>query len=150
VSVLDLQRMARNIEFCPDGYWRSIQSDSVSYPAWGNEACFAVEESSFWFRHRNDCILKAIETFPPGAAFFDVGGGNGFVAKAIEDSGVDVVLIEPGLAGVRNALKRGVRHVVCGTLGQAGFLDRIIPSVGLFDVIEHIENDGEFLLLRYS
>ena len=55
------------------------------------------------FRHRNECILKLLESFPPGGAFFDIGGGNGFVAKAIQDAGIDVVLIEPGPAGVRNA-----------------------------------------------
>lgn len=143
--MVDLQRIAQNIEFCPDGYWRSIQSDGVSYPEWGNEACFEVEDSSFWFRHRNDCILQMLESYPPGTAFFDVGGGNGFVAKAVQDSGVDVVLIEPGPVGVRNAVKRGVRQALCGTLEQAGFLEGSIPSVGIFDVIEHIQGDREFL-----
>jgi SAM-dependent methyltransferase len=137
--------MARNIEFCADGYWRSIQSDGISYPEWGNEACFEVEDGSFWFQHRNDCILKILESYPPGAAFFDVGGGNGFVAKAVQDAGIDVVLIEPGPVGVRNALRRGVRQALCGTLEQAGFLENSIPSVGLFDVIEHIQDDREFL-----
>lgn len=143
--MVDLRRIARNIEFCTEGYWRSIESDGISYPESGNETCFAVEDSSFWFRHRNDCLLKMLEFYPPGAAFFDVGGGNGFVAKAIQDTGVDVVLIEPGPIGVRNALKRGVRQALCGTLERAGFLDGSIPSVGLFDVIEHIEDDREFL-----
>jgi hypothetical protein len=143
--LVDLQRMARNIEFCPEGYWCSVQSDGVSYPDWGNEACFVVEASSFWFRHRNDCILKVLESYPPGEAFFDVGGGNGFVAKAIQDAGIDAVLVEPGLVGVRNAVRRGVRQTLCGTLEQAGFLHDCIPSVGLFDVIEHIQDDGEFL-----
>ena len=40
--------------------------------------------------------------------FFDIGGGNGCVAKAIESAGVPVVLVEPGTGGVRNARSRGL------------------------------------------
>jgi hypothetical protein len=81
-----------------------------------------VEDSSFWFAHRNSCILEAIKLFPPRGEFFDVGGGNGYVERAIQESGIDVVLVEPGLAGVRNALHRGVRQVVRATLDDAGLL----------------------------
>lgn len=76
---------------------------------------------------------------------FDVGGANGYVARAIQESGIDVVLVEPGLAGVRNALGRGVGQVVKATLDDAGLLTETVPSVGLLDVIEHIEHDVEFL-----
>jgi hypothetical protein len=58
---------------------------------------------------------------------------------------MDVVLVEPGLVGVRNAMRRGVRQALCGTLEQAEFLHDCIPSAGLFDVIEHIQDDREFL-----
>ncbi len=143
--MVDLQQIASDIEFCPEGFWRSVESQSISYPAWGNEACFAVEDASFWFQHRNRCILRLLAAYPPGAAFFDIGGGNGLVAKAIQDTGVDVVLVEPGPIGVRNALQRGVRQALCGTLEQAGFREDCIPSAGLFDVIEHIEDDRRFL-----
>ncbi len=117
----------------------------VAYPEDGNSLCFAIEESSFWFQHRNCCILEAIRLFPPPGTLFDVGGGNGYVALAIEKSGQQVVLVEPGPAGVRNALKRGVTSVVRATLDDLGALPETVPAVGLFDVIEHIEDDSGFV-----
>jgi SAM-dependent methyltransferase len=67
------------------------------------------------------------------------------VARAIQESGREVVLVEPGLAGVRNALARGIRQVVQATLDDAGVLPRSLPAVGLFDVVEHIRDDLGFL-----
>jgi SAM-dependent methyltransferase len=61
------------------------------------------------------------------------------------DAGWDVVLVEPGPAGARNAKMRGVDHVVCGTTHSAGFKNGSLPAIGVFDVLEHIEHDLGFL-----
>ena len=37
----------------------------ISYPEEGNEGCFEVEDQSFWFQHRNDCIRELVRSFPP-------------------------------------------------------------------------------------
>ena len=67
----------------------------------GNDLCFEIEENSFWFGHRNNCIIEMIKNYPPtrNSPIFDVGGGNGFVAKGLLDAGLEVVLVEPGPAG---------------------------------------------------
>jgi len=83
--------------------------------------------------------------FPPAGAVFDIGGGNGFVAKAIEDAGFEVALVEPGPTGARNALRRGLHSVVCATLEDAAFVPGSMPAVGLFDVVEHMRDDRDFL-----
>lgn len=140
-----LSSIASNIELAPDGIWASPFISAISYPGEDNDACFAVEANSFWFTHRNECILDVVRTFPPLEAFFDIGGGNGFVAKMLQDNGIDVVLVEPGLDGVRNALRRGISNVVRSTLRDAGFLPSVLPAVGLFDVVEHIQDDHAFM-----
>lgn len=56
-----------------------------------------------------------------------------------------MVLVEPGLTGVRNALRRGIHQVVRATLEDAGVLAETLPAVGLFDVVEHIRDDSAFL-----
>jgi SAM-dependent methyltransferase len=145
MRTLDLREIAPNLELVADGWWSPGKLSDVSYPEEGNALCFSVEDSSFWFGHRNRCILEAIKLFPPSGAIFDVGGGNGYVARAIQEAGLDVVLLEPGLTGVRNALKRGVRQVVRATLDDAGVLAETLPAVGLFDVVEHIPDDSGFL-----
>jgi SAM-dependent methyltransferase len=127
-------------------------SDAISYPEEGNEACFEVEDRSFWFRHRNACIAEMVRNFPPEGRgpIFDVGGGNGFVAKGLMDVGWDVVLVEPGPAGARNAKKRGLPHVICATTQSAGFQSGTVPAIGVFDVVEHIEEDLGFLRHLYD
>lgn len=130
-----------------DGIFYASAGEAFSYPEEGNEACFEVEDQSFWFRHRNDCIRELVRSFPPKGTgpIFDVGGGNGSVAKALMDAGWGVVLVEPGLSGARNAKKRGVEHVVCGTTHAAGFKNGSLPAIGVFDVVEHVEDDLCFL-----
>lgn len=128
-----------------DGILFSRKESQVSYPESGNKNCFELEDSSFWFIHRNQCILQMARKFCPDALFFDIGGGNGYVAKGLEDHGFKTVLIEPGLAGCQNARKRQLRTIVCSTLENASFKKNSLPTVGLFDVVEHIENDQAFL-----
>jgi len=145
LSGSNLREIAPNLELSRHGWWSSGHLSEVSYPEEGNTLCFLVEDSSFWFEHRNHCILEAIKLFPPPGTFFDVGGGNGCVARAIQEAGLDVVLVEPGLAGVRNALNRGIRQVVRATLEDAGVSAETLPAVGLFDVVEHISDDAGFM-----
>jgi SAM-dependent methyltransferase len=75
----------------------------------------------------------------------DVGGGNGYVTRALLDGGHQAALLEPGAAGIENARSRGVRPLIHATLDQARFRSGSVPAVGLFDVLEHIEDDAEFL-----
>lgn len=124
----------------------------VSYPSEGNDRCFEIEDKSFWFQHRNACIIDLVKKFPPRGKgpIFDVGGGNGFVAKGLTDAGWDVVLVEPGSGGAQNAKKRGLQHVICATTQSAGFRPGCIPAIGIFDVVEHIKNEETFLRHLYK
>ena len=143
--MIDLRDVAASLQLGDDGIWVAGTKSDVSYPASGNEFCAEIEAGSFWFEHRNRCLLAALERFPPGGALFDIGGGNGFVALAIQSAGFEVVLVEPGPDGTANARRRGIHNVVCSTLEDAGFQDGKLAAVGLFDVLEHIENDRRFL-----
>jgi SAM-dependent methyltransferase len=145
---LDLTQFATSIERGIDGIWRSLQAEVVSYPAEGNEACFAVEETSFWFEHRNEVIAALIGRYRDeleGAPFADIGGGNGFVALAIEALGIPTLLVEPGPQGARRAHARGLSSVVEGTLDSCQFRDGCLAGAGMFDVVEHIADDVGFL-----
>jgi len=150
VPMIDLAAIAANIEQSADGIWRCKSASPVSYPEWGNDACFQVEDVSFWFRHRNACILEVMRQVPPPGPVFDVGGGNGFVAKGMQDAGFDVVLLEPGSKGASNAQRRGIRNVICAGLEDAGLGRASMSAAGLFDVVEHIEEDREFVKLVRS
>jgi len=87
--MIDIAALAPDLRLAEDGIWYSSESQPISYPSDGNDACFALENSSFWFAHRNDCIIAAARKFPPpaGGLIFDVGGGNGFVARGLPGRG---------------------------------------------------------------
>ena len=139
-----IQNFAENI-YEKDGLWFSKKQREISYPKEGNEHCFQIEQDSFWFNHRNNCIISAVKKYSPNDVFFDIGGGNGFVAKGLEAENIQTVLVEPGLEGALNAKRRGLSNVVCSTLEDAAFKANAIKSVGLFDVVEHIEDDHKFM-----
>jgi SAM-dependent methyltransferase len=127
-----------------DGLWQPQAVSAVSYPEEGNEVCFQIEDFSYWFAHRNACILSVVRQFPPDGTFYDIGGGNGFVAMGLQNAGLDVALIEPG-SGAKNAVKRGVKNVICATLGDAGLRPQSLVADGAIDVVEHIEDEHGFL-----
>ena len=145
-SSFDLTLFADGLQCNPDGVWRGRGTEPVSYPAAGNNACFALEDNSFWFMHRNACLLALLRQFPAAGPFFDIGGGNGFVAAALQsEGGLPVVLVEAWADGIRHAQARGLRTVVHATLKEARFRDGSLPAIGFFDVMEHMDDEQEFL-----
>ena len=133
-----------------DGIYFSERNSAISYPEKGNDDFFKIEDQSFWFKHRNNCIYEAFKKYSTANLFFDIGGGNGFVAKHLEDQKIETVLIEPGVKGCLNAKLRGLKNVICATLQEANFENNSLPNVGLFDVVEHIEDDLGFLKMIYE
>lgn len=128
-----------------DGIWFSKNQPKISYPEEGNDLCYQLEDTSYWFGHRNKNISSLVKRFNKDDIFFDIGGGNGFVALGLQKDGIDSVLLEPGISGVKHAKDRGLNNLICTTLEEANFEENTINSAGAFDVIEHIENDVEFL-----
>lgn len=126
--MLDIQAVSTNLKLGEDRIWYSKDSQDISYPSDGNEVCFTIEDKSFWFKHRNCCILSAVKSYPPkdNGTIFDIGGGNGFVSLALATSGFDVALVEPGKTGALNAKRRGLDSVICATTATAQFKPIII------------------------
>jgi len=132
---------ALGLELRPPGIWFARSRVAVSYPDDGNAACRQVEDRSFWFRHRNRCIAQLVHRFAPGKTLLDIGGGNGFVARGLVESGIGCVLLEPGVDGALAAHERGVSTVICAGLEDVPFAPASFGSAGMFDVLEHIEDD---------
>jgi len=131
-----------------DGIYFSEDKKNISYPEDGNNMCFELEDNSFWFINRNNIIYKLIEKKQnelKKEIFIDVGGGNGYVSYFLQKKGLNVLLLEPGEKGVFNAKKRGVNNIICGTIQDIELTEEKIGAVGIFDVLEHIENDERFL-----
>ena len=113
--MLDIKSISTQLKLGDDGIWFSSDNQNISYPSGGNENCFAIEDNSFWFKHRNDCIISIVRSYPPkdNGTIFDIGGGNGFVSLGLAKAGFDVALVEPGRVGASNAKNRGLKNVIC-------------------------------------
>ena len=146
----DLASLAEGLEKRNSGIWFAQGQSEVSYPADGNAACLAVEDRSFWFRHRNRCIVSLVRRFVPDGAFLDIGGGNGFISRGLVEAGLACALVEPGIDGALAARGRGVEHVICARLEDAGLKPASFAAGGAFDVLEHIEDEAAFLRLAHS
>ncbi len=148
-TMINLHHYATQIVL-QDGIYFSKAIGEISYPATGNEDFFQIEDHSFWFLHRNQCITDMVLHYSPDQVFFDIGGGNGFVAKGLQRAGIQTVLVEPGLQGCLNAKKRNIEYILCSTLENAAFNKNTLPAIGLFDVVEHIEKETDFLQTIYD
>ena len=111
---------------------------------------FCIEDTSWWFQYRADVIEQiAQKYFDVKRLTFDVGGGNGYTTYHMQKAGYPVVLLEPAIAACMNGKRRGLKTVVCGTLTEGAIRDGSIEQIMLLDVLEHIEDDTEFLHLIY-
>ena len=144
---LDLAGVAAGLEQREDGIWFARHHAPVSYPAHGNAGSLQIEDNSFWFRHRNRCITSLARRFPPNGVFLDIGGGNGYVAQGLTQAGIACALLEPGLDGARAARARGIDPVICARLEDAALSPSSLGAAGMFDVLEHIEDEAGVLRL---
>jgi SAM-dependent methyltransferase len=141
----DPRAVADRLEQGAEGIWFAAGSEPISYLEEGNAMCFELEEKSFWFAHRGRCVSALIHRLPPSGTIYDIGGGNGYMARVLLDAGFDTTLVEPGETGARNAVRRGIGTVICATLHSAGFRPGVMPAAALFDVVEHVPDDVCFL-----
>lgn len=129
-----------------DGIYVSNKADTVSYSPTGHADCFQIEDDSFWFQHRNNCIAAMVAHQPYEGVLLDIGGGNGYVSQRLIAEGYEVLLLEPGQTGAYNAhVHRGINMVACSLLEDAGFSQSAFGAIGMFDVLEHIEDDRAFI-----
>ena len=149
-NMIDFTTISNNLIEKEDGIWYSKTQTEISYPEEGNSLCLQLEDDSYWFQHRNNCIINLVKHYSPNDTIFDIGGGNGFVAKGLENAGISTVLVEPGESGARNAKNRGLSNIVCATTETSGFEKNSIDAIGLFDVVEHIDDDEAFLAQNYD
>ena len=125
---------------------RYLRNDGaqVSYPRDVFDTLIADGGQGFWL----DARAKAVGALCRQArvsALWDIGAGSGAMAKRLVAHGVEVVSIEPLPEGAREIAQMGA-EVFCGTLEDLDLPAASIPAVGLFDVLEHLEDPRPLLL----
>jgi SAM-dependent methyltransferase len=109
------------------------------------EPLFATEDRHFWFLARNRVICQlAAKALPVDGLgrLLEVGCGTGFVLRALEKEFPEKLVtgMDLFLEGLRLANQRVTCGLVQGDLAAPPFKGGF-DLVGMFDVLEHIEDD---------
>jgi SAM-dependent methyltransferase len=106
------------------------------------------EAGSFWFRSRNKLILWALKKhFPYVRSYLEGGCGTGYVLSAVEKAFPlwRIAGLDPFVEGLRVARKRTERAELFRADLRNLPWDDEFDLVGVFDVLEHLEDDQQAL-----
>lgn len=140
----NIESFIRDLKF-QNGIWLASETQNISYPSDGNNTCYTIEDNSFWFNNRNKIIYEVVKTYSINGPIFDIGGGNGFVSSYLDKNGFETVLVEPGIDGCVNGRNRGLQNIINSNFDTMHFYPNSIPNIGIFDVLEHVEKQDQFL-----
>jgi SAM-dependent methyltransferase len=144
--VINIESFIHDFEF-KDGIWYSPEVGKISYPRNGNNLYYEIENQSFWFKYRNRVIYEVLKEHALKGPIFDVGGGNGVVSEYLLKMNFEAVLVEPGQDGCINGRERGLKNIIKSKIDNLHFYPNNIPNIGIFDVLEHVENQEDFLAI---
>jgi SAM-dependent methyltransferase len=97
-----------------------------------------IDSRSWWYSTRNQIFIRAFHNIEREGAIWEVGCGTGVVAHSLVQTGHSVVGVEPSLAGASVARDLGI-SVFATTLEQLRLPDESVYTIGLFDVLEHVD-----------
>src|SRR5580704_14188447 len=124
-----------------------VEYDSASYDPNLYESLVAVEDRHFWFRARNRAITAVFESLrddlKPGYRVLEVGCGTGNVLRDLQTSAVggNVIGMDLHMEGLRYARHRLDPAMLVQADADFPPFSVRFDVVGLFDVIEHLDDD---------
>ena len=123
----------------PDGPYSLGATDSSS--AYDGEQMEVLDsgEGGWWYVTRNRVLQSVLHDFPTDGVLWDVGSGSGIVTKFILDQVGEAIGIEPNLHGAQLCARRGAPSIH-GVLQDLKLPDNSLAGLGMFDVLEHLED----------
>jgi len=113
----------------------------------------ALEGRNFWFRARNDLIAKLISKYASKTKkYFEVGCGTGFVLQRVDSElkKAEILASEYFAEGLFYAKDRVPRSNFIQMDGRRIPFFEEFDLIGLFDVLEHIDDDELVLSELYK
>lgn len=123
---------------------RSLVERTISFPEdWWNAEQINSESDGIWAQTRARNIMEVLNE-KGIKLMWEIGAGNGNVAIPLKNFGFTVIGVEPLSSGARSLAKSGL-VAYQGTLSDLALPSSSIEAIGIFDVIEHLENPGDVL-----
>lgn len=117
-------------------------SELISFPtqSYGNDS---PNLESFWVDSRASLIYGCLRLHNQ-STIWEIGAGDGKVAIPLKRKGITVLAAEPIYDGARNIAAQGI-PTFAASLNQLSLPSKSISAIGIFDVLEHIEDPSLFL-----
>jgi 2-polyprenyl-3-methyl-5-hydroxy-6-metoxy-1,4-benzoquinol methylase len=118
--------------------------DLISFP---NEA-YKIDNdnqdlNAFWSRFRAQSIFDQLKRYKINH-LWEVGSGDGSAAIPLSAKGIGIIAVEPIREGATYTEKNGITSFCC-FLEELKLPNASIEAIGLFDVLEHLEDSRPLL-----
>ena len=123
---------------------QSIGTSSTAYSDELMKMLDVGDTSSWWYETRNQVIWHVMRRYPISGALWDIGSGLGEVSSYLTSVGAECVAVEPNRLGAQVSSEKGVLSIQ-GDLHALELPVSSIEAVGLFDVLEHLDNADKVL-----
>lgn len=100
--------------------------------------------TSWWFETRNKIINRHFQSTKKSEFLWDIGSGPGVVSGYLQKQGTPCIAVEPSRQGMLGAAKRGLFSIE-SDLENLDLPAASIHRIGLFDVLEHVEDRQKLL-----
>lgn len=145
LGFLDWQKDLNGVRVIQDNHKKNVEEISYPHSSYSGNC---LTRDDFWSKHRAKVILDALKGVDQ-ELIWEVGGGDGRVGLQLAEKGIGLVFVEPLYEGCAKIAKEGL-PVYQGTLQDLQLPDNSLSALGLFDVLEHIEDDRAFLGYLFS
>ena len=125
----------------------SKKAEYISFPKIAYENTH-LSRDDFWSRHRVEILNQELDKHKVDL-IWELGGGDGRMSIPLWERGKGVIAIEPHYEGCLKVAEAGI-PIFEGTLKDLAIPHNSLHAVGFFDVLEHIENEKEFLKNVYE
>ena len=121
------------------------------YPQGGLDNLYQAEEFYFWFLARKEFLARRFQRYVlKNSSILEVGAGTGNVARYLMAQGYHQISAgDTDAKGLEYAKGYGVKALYKFDLLKPPFKDEF-DVVNMFDVLEHIDDDGQALLSVYQ
>lgn len=118
--------------------WKKSEYDPAFFDTFSE-----IENGHFWFEARNRVIAELFHKFvDQESSILEIGAGTCFVAAMLQKEGYTVTVSDIHQEAAAFAQKKGIDDfILVDIAGERFSPERSFHTVGLFDVLEHIEHD---------